>query len=100
MVLNRYRSMADPYLTPIAKRMVGVHPDVLSWLAFAFAVLAGASFWAAGAINHHLLLLAFLAIALNSVLDALDGWVARLAGIASKRGDFFSSVPPSQGGRC
>ena len=92
MVLNRYRSVADRFLTPIANRMLGVNPDTLSWLAFAFAVLAGVSFWAAGAYSHHLLLLAFLAILLNAGFDALDGWVARLSGTASKRGDFLDHV--------
>ena len=92
MVLNRYRSVADRFLTPIAKRMLGVSPDTLSWLAFAFAVLAGVSFWAAGAYSYHFLLLAFLAIMLNAGFDALDGWVARLTGVASKRGDFLDHV--------
>jgi archaetidylinositol phosphate synthase len=92
MVLNRYRSVADRFITPIAKRMIGVKPDTLSWLAFAFAVLAGVSFWAAGAYSHHLLLLAFMAILLNAGFDALDGWVARLTGVASKRGDFLDHV--------
>ncbi len=92
MVLNKYRDLADPYITPLAKRMSSVHPDTLSWVAFLFAVLAGVSFWAAGEFSYHLLLLAFLAIGLNALFDALDGWVARLTGIASRRGDFLDHV--------
>jgi archaetidylinositol phosphate synthase len=92
LVLNKYRHLADPYLTPMAKRMSSVHPDILSWIAFAFAILAGVSFWAAGRYGYHLLLLAFLAILLNALFDALDGWVARLTNVASKRGDFLDHV--------
>jgi archaetidylinositol phosphate synthase len=92
LVLNKYRHLADPYLTPMAKRLSSVHPDIISWIAFAFAVLAGASFWAAGRYGYHLLLLAFLAMLLNALFDALDGWVARLTKVASKRGDFLDHV--------
>lgn len=92
MVLNKYRSMADPYLGKVAKRMERVDPNVLSWLAFLFAVLAGVLFVVAGEVSDHLLLLAFLAIFLNAGFDALDGYVARLTGKASRLGDFLDHV--------
>ena len=92
MVLNRYRAMADSFMVPLAKRFSGYSPDTLSWLAFAMAVPAGFLFWAAGAWSYHILLLAMLAIAISAGFDALDGWVARLTGRASKRGDFLDHV--------
>ena len=79
-------------MKPIAERLKAVEPDTLSWLAMAFAVLAGAMFFVAWEYSHHLLLLAFAAIVLNAVLDALDGYVARLTGKASRLGDFLDHV--------
>jgi archaetidylinositol phosphate synthase len=84
--------MADSYMAPLAKRFSGYSPDTLSWLAFASAVPAGFLFWAAGAWNYRILLLATVAIFLNAGFDALDGWVARLTGRASRRGDFLDHV--------
>lgn len=92
MVLNKYRDAADPYLMPLARRLRRVHPDTMSWAAFAFAVPAGALFWWAGEWSYHLLLLAALMVFFNALLDALDGWVARLTGLASRRGDFLDHV--------
>jgi archaetidylinositol phosphate synthase len=92
LVLNRYRSLADPFLDPLARRLIGVGPDALTWIAFLFAIVAGASFWYGGEHGNVFLLLALVAILLNGLLDALDGWVARLSGLASRRGDFLDHV--------
>jgi len=92
MVLNKYRSNVDPIMKPMARKLQKVNPDVLSWLAILFAVLAGYLFIAAWDHDHDLLLLAFVAIVLNSVLDALDGYVARFTGKASRLGDFLDHV--------
>lgn len=92
MVLNKYRSRADPIMKPIARKLEKVSPDVLSWLAILFAVLAGYLFIAAWDYDHDLLVLAFFAIILNAVLDALDGYVARYTGKASRLGDFLDHV--------
>ena len=92
MVLNKYRSRADPIMKPIARKLEKVSPDVLSWLAILFAVLAGYLFIAAWDYDHDLLILAFFAIILNAVLDALDGYVARYTGKASRLGDFLDHV--------
>ncbi len=92
MVLNKYRSNVDPIMKPIARRLERVNPDLLSWLAIVFAVLAGYLFVAAWEHDHDLLLLAFLAIVLNAVFDALDGYIARFTGKASKLGDFLDHV--------
>jgi archaetidylinositol phosphate synthase len=92
MVLNKYRSKVEPLMKPIARKLENVNPDVLSWLAIVFGAVAGYLFIAAWDYHHHLLLLAFLAIILNAALDALDGYVARYAGKASKLGDFLDHV--------
>jgi len=92
MVLNKYRSTMDPYLGAISKRFMGFHPNTLSAIAIICAIAAGFTIWAAGEYNDNLLLLAFLFIVLNSLFDALDGWVARSTGLASKQGDLMDHV--------
>jgi phosphatidylglycerophosphate synthase len=79
-------------MKPMAQRLERVNPDTLSWLAILCAFLGGVLFVAAWEYDHDLLLLAFLAIILNAVLDALDGYVARLTGKASRLGDFLDHV--------
>ena len=92
LVLNKYRAKVDPIMQPMAKRLERVSPDALSWLAILFAALAGLLLYAAWWYGHHLLLLAFLAIVLNALFDALDGYVARLTGKASRLGDYLDHV--------
>lgn len=79
-------------MKPVARKMEKVNPDTLSWLAIICAALAGYMFIAAGKYDHDLLLLALLFIILNAVLDALDGYIARFTGKASKLGDFLDHV--------
>jgi archaetidylinositol phosphate synthase len=67
----------------------------MTWLAFVFAVMAGATFVATnflGDYSTYALFLAATLILLNGVFDALDGKVARLAKRESKRGDFLDHV--------
>jgi archaetidylinositol phosphate synthase len=92
LVLNRYRSSADPIMEPIARRMSGVNPDTISWLALICAVLAGYVYFAAGEHDDDLLLLALLFVILNAGLDALDGYVARYTGKASRLGDLLDHI--------
>ncbi|UCF07711.1 MAG: CDP-alcohol phosphatidyltransferase family protein [Thermoplasmata archaeon] len=86
MVLNTYRSNADPYLIPLANRLRHFEPNTLTAFAFIFAVLGGIFFYLG---NVWFLLLAVLCILLNALLDALDGKVAKITGKTSKRGDFL-----------
>jgi archaetidylinositol phosphate synthase len=89
MVLNEYRSSADPYLIPLAKRLKNVEPNTITWIAFLFAVLAGILFF----LNElRLLPLAVLCIFANALLDALDGKMAKMYNKATKRGDFLDHV--------
>jgi archaetidylinositol phosphate synthase len=89
MVLDARRDLADRYLLPIANRMIDVDPDMLTWMAFGFAVLAGAAFYLGGVL---FLLAAMFCVFLNALFDALDGRIAKLAGKASSRGDFLDHV--------
>jgi archaetidylinositol phosphate synthase len=70
--------------------MRSVEPNTITWMAFAFAVLAGLFFY----LNYYVwfLLLAVLCIFANALLDALDGKIAKMYGKASKRGDFLDHV--------
>ncbi len=93
MVLDSYRDFADRLLAPMAVRLRHVSPNLLSWLGLGTAGLAGLFVALAGILNEVLALaLALLALAVSSLLDALDGKVARLRGIASPRGDFMDHV--------
>lgn len=86
MVLNDYRPQADKYLIPIATRFKDIHPNTFSWLALLAAGIAGVLLW------QDLLLVAFIFLFLNSLLDALDGKVARLTKNLTKQGDFLDHV--------
>jgi len=89
MVLDNYRTTADPYLLPLAKRLRNVEPNTITWFAFMFAILAGIFFYLG---NRWLLLMAVLCIFLNALLDALDGKIAKITGKVSKSGDFLDHV--------
>ncbi len=91
MVLDSYRNVGDRILTPIARPMRKINPDILSVIAFLFAFLAGLSFYLTNFMTE-LLLLAGLFIFLNAFFDALDGRVAKISGKASKKGDFLDHV--------
>ncbi|MFP4050828.1 MAG: CDP-alcohol phosphatidyltransferase family protein [Thermoplasmata archaeon] len=86
MVLNRYRDTADKILVPIAKRMSNINPDLISWLAFIFAVLSGVSYFFS---TTFLVFLGGIFLIFNSLFDALDGKIAKLTDKASLRGDFL-----------
>ena len=89
MVLDRYRRIADRFLVPVARRLIRVNPNVVSWIAFLAAAGAGIGFYLGGG---WFLGLALVLILVNSYLDALDGKIAKLAGKASARGDFLDHV--------
>ncbi len=93
MVLDSYRDFADRLLTPLAARLRHVNPNALSWAGRATAGVAGLFLALAGLLSEVLALAAaFIALTASSLLDALDGKVARLRGIASPRGDFMDHV--------
>lgn len=95
MVLDEYRGHADPLLGRLASYFAQTHPDTMTWLAFAFALLAGLTFFTTNFVGEAGLVLLFVAAALifaSATFDALDGVVARLRKMASLRGDFLDHV--------
>jgi len=91
-MLDNHRAVLDVWLDPLAALFRRVHPDVFTWLSLLFAVLGGVLFWLsspASSLGVTILLAAFCCVGLNSILDLLDGKVAKLAGKASARGDFL-----------
>jgi len=89
VVLDRYRAVADRLFTPVARRLIHVNPDVVSWFGLFAAAGAGVSFFLGGT---GFLALALILLLANSYFDALDGKIAKLAGKASARGDFLDHV--------
>jgi len=90
VVLDSYRGWADRYLEPAARRLSGIHPNTLSFLSLLCA--AGAGILLALSDYRWELGLAGLLIGLNAFLDAVDGRVARLRGLATPKGDFVDHV--------
>ena len=89
MSLNKYRPMADKWVKKWGGSLIEVHPNTYTWTAFLLAVLAGYFYYLSMPI---LLILVSLATAMSAFFDALDGAVARIAKIASKRGDLLDHV--------
>ena len=79
-------------LTPVAKALSRFHPNTLSWLSFAVAWVAGLLIFFSPQHWQVLLPLASIAVLASGFLDAIDGKVARLRGIASKRGDLLDHI--------
>ncbi|MDV0446455.1 Phosphatidylinositol phosphate synthase [Methanosarcinaceae archaeon Ag5] len=90
--------VTDKFINPVAVHLVKlkVTPDVLSVLSLIFSFLAGVSFYLAGTNyvvpSYWMLLVAVFCVLINSGLDAFDGAVARIMGVAGKRGDFLDHV--------
>ena len=88
MVADDYRDFGTKILNPIAKRMP-VGPMGISFLSLLTAIGAGYSFYNADLENTNWLLIGALMVFLTAVLDALDGIVARIREISSRRGDLI-----------
>jgi Phosphatidylglycerophosphate synthase len=101
MAINSLRPyFAEKIVDPIAKIFIkiGISPNTLSIVSFIFSILAGVFYYVAGdsyfelTAPYYFLLVAAVCVLINSGLDALDGAVARLRGIAGKKGDFLDHV--------
>ena len=88
MVADDYRDFGIKILNPLAKRMP-IGPMGISFLSLLTAIGAGYSFYIADLENTNWLLIGALMVFLTAVLDALDGMVARLRKISSRRGDLI-----------
>src|ERR1041385_2748738 len=91
MVLDNYRTTLDWWLVPLAKGLRGVHPDVFTWSSLVVAAAGGVAFWKSGptAAGLPLLIVAWVCVGVNSVLDLLDGKVPHPTGQATPRGDYL-----------
>lgn len=92
MVLDKTRRKADPFLTSIAKKFSHINPDVLTWFALLFSVIAGVFFYFSTPeteTQSFFLVFAALFVLLNGLFDAIDGKVATMTNKASVRGDFL-----------
>ncbi len=91
MVLNKYRKNVDSLLTSLAKPFIRINPNTLTLLSLLLAFLAGVGYyltwWGSG-----YLFCAFFFTLISALFDALDGKVARIRKIASRRGDFLDHL--------
>ena len=94
MVLDGHRAKADFLLTPVARKLVNVNPNMISWIGLILAFLSGLILYMSGMKDqwHWMLLLGAAVVLVSGFFDALDGKVAKLAGKASKKGDFLDHV--------
>ena len=86
VVADDYRDFGTKILNPLAKRMP-IGPMGISFLSLLTAIGAGYSFYMADLENTNWLLIGALMVFMTAVLDALDGMVARIRKISSRRGD-------------
>ncbi|MEO2180099.1 MAG: CDP-alcohol phosphatidyltransferase family protein [Candidatus Poseidoniia archaeon] len=88
MVADDYRDFGTKLLNPIAVN-IPLGPMGISILSLVTAITAGYSFYIVDAdLNNKIwLLIGGAMVFLTAVLDALDGIVARLRDLSSKRGD-------------
>ena len=88
MVADNFREFGTKILNPIA-RVMPIGPMGVSVVSLLTAIGAGYSFYMATMVEREWLLIGALMVFLTAVFDALDGIVARMKEIASRRGDLL-----------
>jgi phosphatidylglycerophosphate synthase len=88
MVADNFREFGTKILNPIARAMP-IGPMGVSVVSLLTAIGAGYSFYMATMEEREWLLIGALMVFLTAVFDALDGIVARMKEIASRRGDLL-----------
>lgn len=84
MVLEKSRKSVRKKLTPVAKYVSKwLTPNEVTLIAFFMAIISAALFF------KNLLLLGTLFAIISSILDVLDGIIAREKNLETKKGDFF-----------
>lgn len=93
MTFNTLRPFASKVIEPLADFLIRfeVSPDTVSIASLVCAFFAGLSFYYSPVANELILLAGILVIS-NSLLDALDGVIARKSNRATLRGDFLDHV--------
>ncbi|HUR68599.1 MAG TPA: CDP-alcohol phosphatidyltransferase family protein [Candidatus Thermoplasmatota archaeon] len=94
MVLERYRAGWETTLHPAARtaQRLGITPNFVTMLSLVFAIAAAIFFALAGAGTEVYLFVGAACVAVNAILDGLDGRLARLTNSSSKRGDYLDHV--------
>ena len=93
MVLDGQRARADFALTPVAKKMINVNPNLVSWMGLILAAVCGILFFfSAREGMDYLLLVGAVTVLVSGYFDALDGKIAKLAGKAGHKGDYLDHV--------
>ena len=88
MVLDSYRAIADRILIPASMPFMRINPNTISSFSLILAALTGIFFYLGGL----WMFASFFTLLLSALFDAIDGKVARLRNIASKRGDLIDHV--------
>lgn len=91
MVLDTQRARIDFLLTPVAKKLINVNPNTISWLGLITAFISGVLMFFSYD-NHWLLLSGAAVVIISGYFDALDGKIAKLSGKACKKGDYLDHV--------
>ena len=91
MVLERYRNGWGDLLSPAARQFHrwGVSPNTLTIASLVFALGAAFAFGFATSERVWLLFVGAVCVAINAILDGVDGKLARLAKKETKRGDYL-----------
>lgn len=84
MYQDRHRIILKPFAELMAK--MGIHPNFIT--LFSFLITSSGVIW----IFLKKPLIAFIWLILSAPLDALDGYVARIAGKVSRSGAFLDST--------
>lgn len=93
MVLDGQRARADFALTPVARRLINVNPNTISWLGLILAAVCGLLFYfSAREGMEYLLIVGAVAVLVSGYFDALDGKIAKMAGKAGRKGDYLDHV--------
>ena len=91
MVLDTQRARVDFLLAPVAKKLINVNPNTISWLGLITAFVSGVLMYLSPD-NHWFLLIGAAVVILSGYFDALDGKIAKLSGKASKKGNYLDHV--------
>jgi archaetidylinositol phosphate synthase len=92
MVLDRLREKFNFLFAPLARKMIKVNPNTITWISLIFAIGAGVLFYFSSpedALKNNFLLIGAVLVGINGLFDLLDGTIAHLAGKASRKGDFL-----------
>lgn len=93
MVLDAHRKEADFLIAPVARKLINVNPNMISWMGLIVALASGIIlFYSSFEGNEYLLLVGAFVVLLSGYFDALDGKVAKLSNRCSKKGDYLDHV--------